>query len=212
EAGPVPDGLELLRLPVPHLTPHVVRGVDYRARDVDEASLRTERRRRPRVSALCPRGENDRLVPVWREDAAALDARRDAIGFGARRNERVADRKWLRRRRLHPPLDADRFLRDADERFPRDAIEDVEEPGLAGVHEDLARPTAIGDVGEQRRRARVVIPHVVLHFLRVPPVRAGPGLTSYAPICPRTPTSPPAMPMYTSPSQYTGAALVKARG
>src|SRR5207248_9710910 len=77
----------------------------------------------------------------------------DLYPFPTRRSSDL-DRKWLRRRRLHPPLDADRFLRDADERFPRDAIEDVEEPGLAGVHEDLARPTAIGDVGEQRRRAR----------------------------------------------------------
>jgi len=40
------------------------------------------------------------------------------------------------------------------------------------VHDDLARLTAIGDVGEQRRRARVVVPHIVVHFLEVPLVRA----------------------------------------
>src|SRR6185503_18588534 len=128
------------------------------ARNVDQPSLRAERHRGPRNSTERPRRHHDRINPVGAKYARALHALRHAAWLGACRDERIANREWLRRRGLHAWFLRNGPLFDPDERFSVRAIKDVHETSLTRVHQDLAHRAAKTHVSKDGGGGAVVIP------------------------------------------------------
>ncbi len=61
-----------------------------------------------------------------------------------------------------------RALFDGPQRLARNAIEDIEEAGLAGLRHCVNRLSIMPDGDQLRRRARIRIPQIVVNFLEMP--------------------------------------------
>ena len=132
---------------------------------------RVVRTRRPVRPSQLRRLHDDTVIEEGGEDPAPVDQGvpfwRDVDGLG---EVGVADRIRLRRgRRLRRLLGYGPLL-DADERFARYAIQQVDPSGLPCSRESLPGAPVDLDVEEHDRRGKVVVPDVVMHHLEVPAV------------------------------------------
>ena len=87
-------------------------------------------------------------------------------------------RERLRRRRHFAGNLAlrDRALFDRPQRLAGQALEHVEESGLARLRDDVDASPLVSDGEELRRGGEVVVPEIVVHSLEVPLPRAGAGV------------------------------------
>jgi hypothetical protein len=62
----------------------------------------------------------------------------------------------------------DRLFLDADQGFAGGAVQDVDPAGSTGFSDALAGLSVDHRVKQNNRACGVIIPHVVMHFLKVP--------------------------------------------
>ena len=148
----------------------------YGARYIQVTGVRTVRHRRPDGAAPARGLDYDRFFPEGLEDAAGLLEVWERLG--AVRHDRVADRVGLGLCRFLARLLGHRAFFDSDQRFAVGAVEDVNPAGLAGFGDPLARLTVDHGVEENDRARRVIVPDVMVHFLKVPDIFPGLGLQS----------------------------------
>src|SRR5580658_1648793 len=119
-------------------------------RNVNQSRLRTVRHGVPAVAAQRSRSERGCLAAFFIARAYAL--------------ERTA------RRGIDSGCPGDRGVRLGGNDFSRGAIEDVKVTVFRSLKENLSRCATDGDVGQNDRGSRIVVPGITRHFLVMPKV------------------------------------------